>query len=160
MYSVRQMDVDDKVSQHVTMDIFAHIYAPESIEKLLQEQRAHEPKQRRLRGVFLLECGSHATIQMNVQPYPRSEVHGAHELMPWVQTGMLVTHDSGLFGGGLWEAIRGKGAHSLSALASTVLPHRAYTLKDGSYLAWLHPSKDAVYPMQKSMLIRVIEYRV
>jgi len=45
------MDVDDKVSQHVTMDIFAHIYAPETIEKLLQEQRAHEPKQRRLRSV-------------------------------------------------------------------------------------------------------------
>ncbi len=51
MYSVRQMDVDDKVSQHVTMDIFAHIYAPETREKLLQEQRAHEPKQRRLRSV-------------------------------------------------------------------------------------------------------------
>ena len=51
MYSVRQMDVDDKVSQHVTMDIFAHIYAPETREKLLQEQRAQEPKERRLRDV-------------------------------------------------------------------------------------------------------------
>lgn len=51
MYSVRQMDVDDKVSQHVTMDIFAHIYAPETIEKLLQKQRAQEPKERRLRDV-------------------------------------------------------------------------------------------------------------
>lgn len=284
MYSVRQMDVDDKVSQHVTMDIFAHIYAPETIEKLLQKQRAQEPKERRLRDVvprsivffvlamalwtrlsqarvweklthklqvvhpagpvisltaaalsyqrgllgveplrglleqcchplceqqtpgafyrnyrimaidgsvfsapdtkaneqafgrssnqygkgaypqvrcvFLLECGSHATIQLSVQPYHRSEVHGAHELLPTLQADMLVTHDSGLFGGGLWEAIRGKGAHSLCALASTVLTHRAYTLKDGSYLAWLHPSKGAAYPMQKSMLIRVIEYRV
>jgi len=220
MYSVRQMDVDDKVGQHVTMDIFAHIYAPETIEKLVQEQRAKAPKERRLRCVvprsivffvlamalwtrlsqgrvweklthklqvlhpsepvisltaaalsyqrgvlgveplrglleqcchplcekqtpgafyrnyrimaidgsvfsapdtaaneqafgrssnqygkgaypqvrcvFLLECGSHATIQMNVHPYQRSEVHGAHELLPWLQAGMLVTHDLSL----------------------------------------------------------------
>ena len=97
---------------------------------------------------------------MSVHPSHRSEVHGAHELMAWVQADMLVTHESGLFGGGLWEAIRGKGAHSHCALASTVLTHRASTLTDGRYQAWLHPSKEAAYPMQKALLIGVIEYRL
>jgi len=77
---------------------------------------------------------------------------GRMRLLPLAASlGMLVTHDSGLFGG-LWEAIPRKGAHSLCA-GKPVLTHRAYTLKDGSYVAWLS-SKDAVYPRpQKSMLI-------
>ena len=58
-------------------------------------------------------------------------------------------------GGHPWER-----THSLCALASTVLTHRAYTLKDGSYLAWLHPTKGSASPMQKSLLIRVIGSRV
>ena len=284
MYSVRQIDVDDKVSQHVNLDIFAETYPLETIEKLVQEQRERDPKERRLRclvprsivffvlamvlwtrlsqanvwkklthklqvlhpaepvltvtagalsyqrnllgvaplhslmqqcchplcdsqtpgafyrgyrimaidgtlfnvaetkandaafgrsknqygkgaypqvrSVFLMECGSHATIDISVQPYSRSEVHGAHEVLASVQAGMLVTHDAGLFGGGLWQGIRGQGAHVLSTLAYTVLTHRVYTLRDGSYLAWLHPSHDAAYPLHKPMLIRVFEYQL
>jgi hypothetical protein len=113
-----------------------------------------------VRCVFLMECGSHATLDISVQPYQRSEVHGAHEVLASVQAGMLVTHDAGLFGGGLWQGMRGKGAHALSPLASTVLTHRVYTLRDGSYLAWLHPSHDAAYPLHKPMLLRVIEYHL
>jgi hypothetical protein len=37
---------------------------------------------------------------------------------------------------------------------------KGQALSDGSYLAWLQPSKDAIYPLEKPMLIRVIEYRI
>jgi len=281
MYSLRQIDVDDKVSQHVNLDMFAEISPPETIEHLVQEQRERDPKQRRLRClvprsivffllamvlwtrlsqgnvwkklthklqvlhpaepvfsvtagalsyqrdllgvaplhrlmqqcchrlcdqqtpgafyrgyrvmaidgtlfnvadtlandaafgraknqygkgaypqvrcVFLMECGSHATIDISVHPYDHSEVHGAHEVLASVQAGMLVTHDAGLFGGGLWQGLRSKQAHALSTLAYTVLTHRVSTLRDGSYLAWLHPSHDAAYRLHKPMLLRVIE---
>lgn len=284
MYKVRQIDVDDKVSQHVNLDLFAEIYPPELIEQLVQEQRERDPKQRRVRSlvprslvffllamvlwtrlsqanvwkklthklqilhpaepvlsvtagalsyqrkllgvdplqglltqcchplcepqtpgafyrgyrimaidgtlfnvadtaandaafgrsknqygkgaypqarcVFLMECGSHATIEVSVQAYNSNEVHGAHQVLSGVQAGMLVTHDAGLFGGGLWQGIRGKEAHVLSTLAYTVLTHRVYTLRDGSYLAWLQPNSDAAYPLHKPMLLRVIEYRL
>lgn len=284
MYSVRQIDVDDKVSQHVNMELFAEIYPPETIEQLVQAQRERDPKERRLRClvprsivffllamvlwtrlsqanvwkklthklqilhpaepvlavtagalsyqrnllgaaplqsllgqcchplcdpqtpgafyrgyrvmaidgtlfnvaetkandatfgrsknqygkgaypqvrcVFLMECGSHATIDISVQAYRCNEVHGAHQVLAKVAAGMLVTHDAGLFGGGLWEGIRGKGAQVLSPLAYTVLTHRVYTLRDGSYLAWLQKSHDAAYPLHKPLLVRVMEYHL
>jgi hypothetical protein len=68
----------------------------------------------------------------------------------------------GSWSGGLWQGIRARDAHALSALAEGVLTTatQGQALSDGSYLAWLQPNKDALYPLEKPMLIRVIEYRV
>lgn len=115
-----------------------------------------------IRCVSLLECGSHATMAMSLSAYHRHETHGAHDLLGWVQAGMLVMHDAGLFGGGLWQGLRARGAQVLSAIAETVLlgTGEREALSDGSYLTWLQPSKGAVYPLEKPLRIRVIEYRV
>jgi hypothetical protein len=115
-----------------------------------------------IRCVGLLECGSHALIDVSLSAYRRSEVHGAHKLLRGVQADMLVMHDAGLFSGGLWQGIRQRSAHALSALAEGVLTTatKGQALSDGSYLAWLQPNKEALYPLEKPMLIRVIEYRV
>jgi hypothetical protein len=115
-----------------------------------------------IRCVGLVECGSHALIDISLGGYTRSEMHGAHEVLRRVEAGMLVMHDAGLFSGGLWQAIRARGAQALSALAEPVLTMaiKGQALSDGSYLAWLQPSKDAIYPLEEPMLIRVIEYRI
>ncbi|TME59545.1 MAG: IS4 family transposase [Chloroflexi bacterium] len=115
-----------------------------------------------IRCVSLLECGSHATIAMSLSPYTRQETHGAHDLLGWVQAGMLVMHDARLFGGGLWQGLRTRGAQVLSAIAEPILlgTGEREALSDGSDLTWLQPSKGAVYPLKKPMRIRVIEYRV
>jgi hypothetical protein len=115
-----------------------------------------------IRAVCLLECGSRATIDVSLGGYSRSETHGAHDVLPLVEAGMLVMHDAGLFGGGLWQGIRQRGAHALSAIAETVLlgTEEREALSDGSYLTWLNPSNGAIYPLEKPMRIRVIEYRI
>lgn len=115
-----------------------------------------------IRCVGLVECGSHALIDISLSGYNRSEMHGAHEVLRRVEAGMLVMHDAGLFSGGLWQAIRARGGQVLSALAESVLTTaiKGQALCDGSYLAWLQPSKDAIYPLEKPMQIRVIEYRI
>jgi hypothetical protein len=115
-----------------------------------------------IRAVCLLECGSRATIDVSLGGYNRSETHGAHDVLRVVEAGMLVMHDAGLFGGGVWQGIRQRDAHALSAIAETVLlgTQEREVLSDGSYLTWLKPSKGAVYPLEKPMRIRVIEYRI
>lgn len=115
-----------------------------------------------IRCVSLMECGSHAIVDTSLSAYTRSETHGAHDLLRSVQPGMLVMHDAGLFGGGLWQGIRARDAHALCALSETVLTtaSQLQALSDGSYVAWLQPAKGAVYPLEKPMLIRLIEYRI
>ena len=115
-----------------------------------------------IRAVCLLECGSRATIDVSLGGYNRSETHGAHDVLRVVEAGMLVMHDAGLFGGGLWQGIRQRDAHALSAIAETVLlgTEEREVLSDGSYLTWLNPSNSAIYPLEKPMRIRVIEYQI
>jgi DDE family transposase len=87
-----------------------------------------------IRAVCLLECGSRATIDLSLGGYNRSETHGAHDVLRMVEAGMLVMHDAGLFGGGLWQGIRQREAPALSAIAETVLPgtQEREVLSDGS----------------------------
>jgi IS4 transposase len=73
---------------------------------------------------------------------------------------MLLTHDCGLFAGALWEQIRAKKAHVLSALAEPVLGKPLRRLSDGSYLTVLQPHSKAIWRQKKPLLIRVIEYQV
>src|SRR3989440_5948054 len=115
-----------------------------------------------IRVVSLLECGSHVTIDISLGGYCRSEVHGAHDVLGKVTAGMLVMHDAGLFGGGLWQGLRQREAHVLSAIGETILlgTQQREVLSDGSYLTWLSPSSGAIYPLEQPMSIRVIEYRI
>lgn len=71
-----------------------------------------------IRAVCLLECGSRATIEVSLGGYNRSETHGAHDVLRVVEAGMLLMHDAGLFGGGLWQGRSLREAHALSAQAS------------------------------------------
>jgi Insertion element 4 transposase N-terminal len=112
------------------------------------------------RCVFLMECGSHAMIDADVTDGKASEMYGAYVLLRKIEAGMLVTHDSGLFAGGLWEQIRQRKAHALGALAEPVLSKPLRRLSDGSYLTVLLPQKRAICQQKKPLLIRVIEYQV
>lgn len=112
------------------------------------------------RCVFLMECGSHAIIDADVTDGKRSEMYGAYVVLNKVQAGMLVTHDSGLFAGGLWEQIRTRRAHALCALGEAVLGKPLRRLADGSYLTVLLPHWEGIVRQKKPLLIRVIEYQI
>jgi hypothetical protein len=112
------------------------------------------------RAVFLTECGSHATIALHIGRYEEAELHGAYALLPQLHRGMLLLHDANFFGGAYLEALNSKGVRALFALPSTVAVQRRRNLPDGSYLARLLPNAQAVYPMQKPVWVRVIEYQI
>ncbi|HEV2582152.1 MAG TPA: IS4 family transposase [Ktedonobacteraceae bacterium] len=112
------------------------------------------------RVVLLTECGTHATIGLHIGRYDEGEVHGAFGLLPKLERGMLLLHDANFFGGAYLEALSAKGIRSLGALASTVALTRRRNLPDGSYLAQLVPNAQAVYPMQRPLWVRIIEYQL
>src|SRR5258706_1009760 len=112
------------------------------------------------RAVMLTECGSHATIGVHLGDYDEAEIHGAYALLPWLQRGMLLMHDAHFFGGAYLEALNAKGVRALFALPSTVALERRRNLPDGSYLALLKPQGRVVYPMQRPLWLRIIEYQI
>ena len=112
------------------------------------------------RTVLLTECGSHATVALHLGSYDQAEIHGAYALLPRLQRGMLLMHDANFFGGAYLEALNAKGVRALFALPSTVALQRRRNLPDGSYLALLQPNAKAVYPMQRPVWLRVIEYQI
>jgi Insertion element 4 transposase N-terminal/Transposase DDE domain len=112
------------------------------------------------RGVMLTECGSHATVGLHLGDYDEAEIHGAYALLPKLSRGMLLMHDANFFGGAYLEALNAKGVRALFALPSTVAVQRVRNLPDGSYLALLKPQARALYPMQRAVWLRVIEYQI
>ena len=112
------------------------------------------------RAVMLTECGSHATVGLHLGDYDEAEIHGAYALLPKLSRGMFVLYDANVFGGAYLEALNAKGVRALFALPSTVGLQRMRNLPDGSYLAKLTPQRRAVYPMQRAVWLRVIEYQI
>ena len=112
------------------------------------------------RAVMLTECGSHATIGLHLGDYNEAEIHGAYALLPKLSRGMFLLHDANFFGGAYLEALNAKGVRSLFALPSTVAVQRMRNLPDGSYLALLKPQARALYPMQRAVWLRIIEYQI
>ncbi len=112
------------------------------------------------RAVMLTECGSHATIGLHLGDYDEAEIHGAYALLPKLSRGMFLLHDANFFGGAYLEALNAKGVRALFALPSTVAVQRMRNLPDGSYLALLKPQPRALYPMQRAVWLRVIEYQI
>lgn len=110
--------------------------------------------------MFVTECGSHASIGLHLGRYDDAEIHGAYALLPKLSRGMLLMHDANFFGGGFVEALNAKGVRALFALASTVAVQRQRNLPDGSYLARLLPNARALYPMQRAVWLRIIEYQI
>jgi hypothetical protein len=62
--------------------------------------------------------------------------------------------------GAYLEALNAKGVRVLFALPSTVAVQRVRNLPDGSYLARLVPQARALYPMQRAVWLRIIEYQI
>jgi hypothetical protein len=115
-----------------------------------------------VRCVLLAECGSHAVVELEIDRYDVSEVHGAHRVVEEVGPDMLVLVDAGITSGGFFEQVRARRAHVLGALEAGAweqLP-RQRRLADGSVLAWVPPTRGVQYPMQRGMWVRLISSRV
>ena len=117
-----------------------------------------------VRCVQLVECGSHGVVELEIDRYDVSEVHGAHHLLQEVGPDMLVLVDAGITSGGFLQHARERRAHVLGALEAGVWEHLPCQrrLCDGSVLAWVPPTRKggAHYRVHGGMWVRIISYRV
>jgi hypothetical protein len=113
-----------------------------------------------VRGVHLVECATHALLDVTFWPYRRSEQHGAMRVMRSVQAGWLVMWDAGLQSCDLVQAATQRGAQVLARLPRGVKPVRVATLPDGTWLADLRPADPVRRRAGVAVRVRIIEYQL
>ena len=111
-----------------------------------------------VRGVYLMEVGSHGIVDAGFWPHAVSEHVGAGRLLRSVRADMLVLWDRGLHSFDLVHKVRQRHAHFLSRVSKTVQLKPVRALADGSYQAWLRPSEPARRRAGQRVAVRVIDY--
>ena len=113
-----------------------------------------------VKGVYLVECGTHAIVDAGFWPYHTSERVGGFRLLRSIKAGMLLMWDRGFHDYDMFVQTRQRGAHVLSRLPAHVKPTRVQSLADGSYLAYLQPNDYQRRKAGEKLLVRVIEYTI
>lgn len=113
-----------------------------------------------VRGVYLVECGTHAIVDAGFWPYHTSERVGGFRLLRSLKPGMLLMWDRGFHDYDMFVQSRQQGAHLLSRLPAHIKPAVIQGLADGSYLAYLRPSDYQRRQADEKLLVRVIEYTI
>jgi hypothetical protein len=113
-----------------------------------------------VKGVYLMECGTHAIVDAGFWPYHTSERVGGFRLLRSVTPGMLVMWDRGFHSYDMLVQVYQRGAHVLSRLPADVKPIVVRRLADGSYLAYLRPTDYQRRKRGEHLLVRVIEYTI
>ena len=111
-----------------------------------------------VRGVYLMECGTHAIIDAGFWPCRVGDTTAAKRLLRSVEPGMLLLWDSNFHSAPLvakahWQ----RGAHVLGKLASNELKEVDARLADGTALCTLYPD-DSTHRKGRPLQVRVIEY--
>jgi hypothetical protein len=116
-----------------------------------------------VRVVALAECGTHAIFAAAVAGLDSGEPIMIEQLLPRLQSGMLLLADRGIFSYALWRKASGTGADLLWRIRtdrSGPQPEYLEDLPDGSWLAKLRRSTGAAERALPSMTVRVIDYRI
>lgn len=109
-------------------------------------------------GMYLSECGTHATFDAGFWPTATSEHRGARRLLRSVDKGMLLMVDRGLYSFDFVVAVRARKAHLLARLPAGVKPRRLKQLWDGSWLVCLQPADYQRRRAGAAITVRLIEY--
>jgi Insertion element 4 transposase N-terminal/Transposase DDE domain len=111
-----------------------------------------------LHCVYLVEVGTHATVDLMVAPCATSEQCLAKGLLRSIQPGMLILMDRGFVGACFLQALVECGSHFLGRLPLKNYVRKEKILPDGSYIVTLLPRD---YPgLKKPLKVRVIEYTI
>jgi hypothetical protein len=113
-----------------------------------------------VRGVHLVECGTHAIVDCTFWPYRKHEQGGARKLMRSIQPGWLVMWDGGLHNFDLFQAIRARDSDVLAILPAAAHPERVKVLKDGTEWAILRPTGYRHRRHGEQLLVRILTYRL
>lgn len=111
-----------------------------------------------VKGVYLVECGTHAVLDAGFWPCRTSERVGGLRLLRSVGAGMLLLWDRGFHSFEMAARTRARQAHFLSRVPSQVklVPHTV--LPDGSFWAWLVPSDRTQRRAGGRLRVRVLVY--
>lgn len=123
------------------------------------------------RVVGLLECGTHAVVAAGIGGIGVGEHKLARELLPFVETDMLVMADRGFYGLQLWTEFLDTGAELLWRVPSSVHLPVHETFADGSYRSVLataraqrllknKTARDLGITEPDGLAVRVIEYEI
>lgn len=110
------------------------------------------------RVVAITECGTHATVSVNIGTLSDSEVSLAPDTFTVLRPGMLLLADRGFPGYELWNKARATGADLLWRVSASFKLTPIAVLPDGSYLSALYHPKDR--KKENPVVVRVIEYRL
>lgn len=111
-----------------------------------------------MRCVYLTECGTHVICDGGAWPYTMSERIGGLRVLRSVGADMLVMWDCGFHSFDMCARCFKQKAAFLGRVPSGVLFTPISRLADGSYLAYIQPSKKKRRKKDQRLLVRVIEY--
>jgi hypothetical protein len=111
-----------------------------------------------VRGIYLIEVGTHAFCDAVFWSCHRGEEAGALRLLRSVGPGMLLMWDMGFHSYDMVKSTLARGAHFLGRVPAHVILEPVERLVEGSYLAYLYPSPRARRKRKGGILLRVIEY--
>jgi len=141
--------VDDVADTPANAAVFGHHYSDRGSSAFPQ-----------VKGVYLVECGTHAIVDAGFWPCLTSERVGGFRLLRSVTPGMLLMWDRGFHDYDMFAQATRRGAHVLARLPAYVKLTPVQTLADGSYLAYLRSSKRRRGQTDERLLVRVIVYTI
>lgn len=113
-----------------------------------------------VKGVYLVECGTHAIVDAGFWPCHTSERTGGFRLLRSLSPGMLVMWDRGFHSFDMIAHAHATGAEVLARLPSHVALKPVQTCADGSFWADLRPS---AYHRRKGgahLRVRILQYTI
>jgi hypothetical protein len=114
----------------------------------------------RLRGVGLVEVGTHVLFGVELGSYATGEITLAKQVVPHLRPGMLCLADRYFPGYALWEQTTQTGAELVWRVRENIrFPVEEY-LPDGSYLSRFYPKWTNGRPQGEGIPVRVIDYEV
>jgi hypothetical protein len=113
-----------------------------------------------VRGVHLVECGTHLLVDVTFWPFRVGERRGAFRLLRSVQPGWLLLWDAGFHDFDLFVAAQARGAQVLAVPLPYVHLEPVRLCPDGSYLAYLRPAARPRRRRGERLLVRVVDYRL
>jgi hypothetical protein len=114
----------------------------------------------RIRGVGLVEVGTHVLFGAALGSYAVGEITLAREVVPHLRKGMLCLADRYFPGYTLWRQAVQTGAELVWRVREKIRFPVEQRLPDGSWLSHFRPNRQKGAPPGEPIPVRVIEYRI
>ena len=113
-----------------------------------------------MRGVGLVEVGTHVLFGTVLGPYSSGEVTLAKQVVPHLKPGMLCLADRYFPGFQLWKQAVETGADLVWRVRQVIHFPVEKRLPDGSFLSRFYPGRQKGRPGREGIPVRVIDYQV